>query len=185
MRKIQTQEMLDKKKKNLTIILSVFMLVILVSGTAGYAFLYSEPAPDDANNPSSGTEHGEVTNLGSQWALNFEGQTLLFRNSPDEVEDIQVDITNTINSYLGQLIYIDSEDTTIFQELASPLDPYVSRIQRACYGPCEENLPEKTCSDNIIVWVESTENKVYQEDNCVFIEGDILAADAFLYTIFK
>jgi hypothetical protein len=36
----------------------------------------------------------------------------------------------------------------------------------------------------MIVWQKGAENKVYQKDNCVFIEGDMKAADAFLYKIF-
>jgi len=100
------------------------------------------------------------------------------------IENIPVDISLTPESYLGGNIYIESDNQGILQELASTIGSF-SRLQEACYGKCEENLPEKTCDDNLIVWKESAENKVYQENNCVFIEGDISAADAFIYKLFN
>ena len=65
------------------------------------------------------------------------------------------------------------------------LGPFVSRIQEACYGPCEEDLPEKSCEDNLIVVKESEESKIYQEENCIFIEGGTGAIDAFFYRLFE
>src|SRR3989344_1756426 len=75
------------------------------------------------------------------------------------------------------------ENQEATNEIASTLGIYSQRIQLVCYGSCEQDLPEKDCSEEIIVFKDSQENKVYQEENCIFIEGDIKAVDAFLYKI--
>ena len=60
---------------------------------------------------------------------------------------------------------------------------YSYRIQDACYGECERDLPEKSCEEKIIVFRESQEKQIYQEGNCIFIDGDLSSVDAFLYKI--
>jgi hypothetical protein len=60
---------------------------------------------------------------------------------------------------------------------------YASRFQEACYGECEKDLPEKDCSEKLIVFRESEVKKVYEEGSCVIIEGDMVAVDAFLYRV--
>jgi flagellar basal body-associated protein FliL len=52
MRKLGSEKNAEEKRKRNTLILSIFMLVVLVGGTAGYAFI---------TNPSSGdpqTQYG-------------------------------------------------------------------------------------------------------------------------------
>ena len=51
----------------------------------------------------------------------------------------------------------------------------------------DRNLPEKECNGdyNFIVIRESEIEKVYSEDNCIFIDGDIKSIDAFIYNIFE
>ena len=70
-------------------------------------------------------------------------------------------------------------------EISLSLGRYTGRIQEACYGKCDKDLPEKDCTQNLIVWKDSAENKVYSQGKCVFIEGDLRAVDAFLYKIFE
>ena len=70
-----------------------------------------------------------------------------------------------------------------FSGITNNLGRYASRIQEACYGECERDFPEKDCSENLIVFKEMEERKIYQEEKCIFIEGDLLSVDAFLYKI--
>jgi hypothetical protein len=81
-------------------------------------------------------------------------------------------------------------------EIINNLKGIFSRYQEACLvGGCDyddvnetgnKDLPEKTCSDNLIVFDEiENETRVWQENNCVYISGNyILGADAFLYNVF-
>jgi hypothetical protein len=179
MRKIGSEQEDDRKKKRNVLYISGFMLLILVGGTVGYGFL------SGSSNSISGTDseltEGEVTQVGNQWTVRIGSQFFYFSNSPESIQEVQVDISNNLNSYVGTTLYIVSENDAILSQLGSLLSGYAARVQEACHGPCEENLPEKECSDNLIVWIDSLENKVYQEDNCIFIEGDTRAVDAFIY----
>ncbi len=178
MRKIGSEKTADEKRKRNTLVLSIFILVILVGGTVGYAFI-SNPSSGISSGDSTGNANGYL--LGNRWVMIVDGIEMSFAHPPESVLDVPVEATISTTTYKGLSLYIDSDNNAINSEIASVLGYYVSRIQRACYGPCEEDFPEKDCSENIIIWEDSPENKVYHEDNCVFIEGDLRAVDAFLY----
>jgi len=105
-------------------------------------------------------------------------------NSQESVANIQVKSSKSIADYAGKVIYLDSDSSLVANEIKSTLGLYSSRIQPACFGSCEKNLPELNCSDNLIVWNSSKIDNIYQEDECVFIEGDIKTLDAFIYHTF-
>ena len=176
MRKIGTDNQIEKRKKS-TLAIGIFILVLMVLSTLGYAFIYGPGFSSQQDNPQS----SEPTNVGGKWAVNFEGQTFYFTHSKDEVSEIEVSSTANLNDYVNTQLYVDSTNQAVNSELAAVLARYSSRIQRACYGSCEEDIPEKDCTTNLIVWKDAAESKVYQEQNCVFIEGDLRAVDAFLY----
>lgn len=181
MRKIGSNRVMEKKRKIGTIIISIFILLLLVVGTVGYAFISNPGSITQRDNtPTDG-----VVDLGGTWAVTIQGRTFYFSNSPEEVRDIPVDITVTLQTYAGNTLYLDSEDQTVTQEILATLGQFSSRFQEVCQGSCpNRNLPEKDCTENLIVWRESDENKVFQQDNCVFIEGNLEAVDAFIYTLF-
>lgn len=183
MRKLGSEKDVERRKKRNTLILSIFMLFILVGGTAGYAFITSPGSDKGLQTPDSqdGSEIADF--VGNRWVVNADGLDLPFTNSPESVVDINVEISATTTSYIGRPLYLVSENTAVNSEIATVMTNYASRIQAACYGPCETDLPEKDCSENLIIWRDSPENRVYQEDNCVFIEGDLRAVDSFLYNV--
>jgi len=164
MRKIQSPEETAKKKKRNNMIIGLFMLAVLVLGTVGYGF---SGFSDSAQNTEDSQENQEPN----------------LRNSLDSVKTIPVTLNKTLNDFIGKTLYIASENQEATNEIASTLGIYSQRIQLVCHGSCEQDLPEKDCSEEIIVFKDSPENKVYQEENCIFIEGDIKAVDAFLYKI--
>jgi hypothetical protein len=182
MRRIQTPEEIEKKRKRNSLLMGIFMLGILVLSTAGFAFFLNPDALSNGNDntadvPTSGS-------VGNRWTETISGQQLYFTNSPNDVEDIPVDITLFLHSYSGLPLFLNSENAAINTEIATTLGRFASRVQEACYGECDNpDLPEKNCNENLIIWKDSIENKVYQEENCVFIEGDIGAVDAFLFKI--
>jgi len=141
----------------------------------------SGPGSTDNNSDPAIQEEG-IVQIGGNWVVTFEGQSFNIKNPPEAVVDISVESSIAIENYIGQILYMDTKDNgEIEREVFSLLGRYVTRAPRACHGPCEEDLPEKDCSQNIIIWEESTTNKVYQEQNCIFIEGDVMAVDAFIY----
>ena len=181
MRKIGSEKDIERKKKRIVSIFAVFMLAVLIGGTVGYGFLFN---PGTTPNDNTNIEEGTVINVGNQWAANIQGQTFYFSNSPESVKNISVNTSSDLYTYGGKTLYISSNNSAVINEIGLTLGRYASRIQEACYGPCSENLPEKNCSDNLIIWQDNPLNKVYQEESCIFIEGDLRAVDAFLYDIF-
>ena len=104
----------------------------------------------------------------------------------EDIEEIVVESDKKPEDYLGNVLYIDAENQGVLQEIAGTVGLASSRVQEACYGSCDENLPERNCTDgNLIVWEENDENRVYQEEQCVFIKGDMGAVDAFIYKLFN
>jgi hypothetical protein len=89
-----------------------------------------------------------------------------------------------VEAYQGKTLYLAVENPGIEAELRSTIGVFSDRIQLACYGSCELDLPEKDCSANLIVWTDGVGGQVTQGEGCVFIEGDLRAVDAFLYRVF-
>ncbi len=176
-----SQQEIEKKKKRRNYLFIALMLVILIGSSAGFAFLSN---PGNTNNPSNTNSNG-VTSVGDKFALQYGQETLYFANSPESVKEIPVDMIFTLNNYYSKPLYLAVESDIVSYELSSTVGRYAERVQKACYGECNSTLPEKNCTDNLIVWINKEDNKVYQQDNCVFLEGDLKASDAFLYKLFK
>jgi len=170
-RKIMSKEDLEAKRKRNSNIISIAMLAILVIGTAGYAYLSGEKS-----------ETGKSETSGEYFALNIGEETLYFKNSPENVSSVPVNINTKIEDYAGKPLYIASEDNEITREITSTLGRFAERVQLACYQNCTKDLPEKDCSVNLIVYNAGNES-VRGEENCVFIEGDEKAVDAFVYKL--
>ncbi len=183
MRKILSQEEMERKKKRRNSILSVVMLLVLVGGTAGYAFSFSDNSNQDSGTNNGNSNAGDY-NYASYNTLTIEGQDLNFVNKPEEVKNIGVEISRKIGEYSGKPLYISSNNEEVTREVATTLGKFASRVQRACYGECAEDLPVKTCEDNLIVIDIGKEAGVSEEKNCVFVNGGISSADAFLYKVF-
>ena len=178
MRPLQTEELREQKGIKQRRFLSIFMLSILVLSSLGFAFLYSP------GNSNSSAQQGQNSSGGNDgWNVNLGGQKLSFVYDPASVKNVPVDLNTTLSSYSGKKIYLASSSPDVLTEISSTLGLYTERLQKACYGNCSENVPEKNCSDTLIVWRSSEENKVYQHDSCVFIEGDLHAVDAFLFKV--
>jgi len=180
MRRILTHEELEKKQKIRNIIISIILLGIMLFSTIGFAFVYYE-----SDSSTNGQTNSKVQNLGDRWTADYNGQQLMFSSSPESVNATKLFFLIDLSQYYGKTLYIDSESEPIYNEIAANIGPYTQRVQYACYDDCD-NSPyvQKNCSDNLIVYRQKNENKVYQNNTCLFIEGDIRAVDAFLYRIF-
>jgi len=180
MQKIRTKEEIDLREQKNKRIFSIIMLSILLLGTVGYGFSFYTSDINQSESP----QNSSVINVGNQWLVQLGGQNLYFSTDPKTAKEIPVEINTDLNSYYSKPLYISSESQEIAYEISSTLGRYASRNQPACYGNCTENLPEKSCDDNLIVWKKAENNRVYQNSSCIFIEGDMKAADAFLYKVF-
>jgi hypothetical protein len=181
MRTIQTEEQRDKKRKRNTQIMGLILAVLMLGSTLGYAFsmFFSSRAPEPIpfNNTSQPNQPLIITRNGLSFAL---------QSTMQDISVIPVNISRDVSDYAGATLFIASEDPAATQELGGVLTNYAGRLQEACYGPCaSEDLPEKTCADHIIVVRSHVAQSVSQQENCIFIDGDIKAVDAFLYNLFR
>ncbi len=180
MRKLETDFEREKRGKRNRLILGIMLVILMLGSTAGYAF--SLIGGDDTGNQVKSP--GEPYYDGSSWIVEKNGNVFSFQYGPDEVKDVVIDVNLVLSDYAGKPVYIVGENNEIAGEISRFMQYYASRIQKACYGPCDvPDLPEKTCSDNLIIWNDSDANSVRQEEKCIFIEGDVRAADAFLYRL--
>lgn len=177
MRKILSSDELERKKMRNSKILVALMLLILAGSTAGYAFL----SKDEQTNVDSSSQ-----NQDGSGSFVFQGKTYSLINSLQSVSSLNLSVSKKISDYSGKKLYVDSDNDAVNYELSSTIGAFSESIQRGCYGPCEEDLPELDCNGekDIIVWKYSEEDKIYERENCVFIEGSIRTVDAFIYDVF-
>ncbi len=181
MREIGTLGTQQEKSKNTARNFTIFLLALLILSSLGYAFLSN---PDTTSDIPVNGETG-VRQVGDRWVFGQAGREISLLFSPAETADIPVGILNGLESYVGVPLFLDITNPGISNEIGAPMQLYASRIQGACYGACESDLPEKNCSENLVVWRNSNTSSVRQEERCVFIEGDLRAADAYIYTLFN
>lgn len=179
MRKILTQEEIAKRDKRRNRVMAIFILAIMILSSVGFAFIYNA---EDNQQIQAGAQ-GVVQNLGGRYYATWGGQEFSFATSPESaLNATNMSFIPGISKYVGKPLYVDVEGDIIYSEIAFNLEKYAERVNRACFDNCENSsYVEKNCSDNLIIYRQSLDNLVYQNESCTFIEGDIRAVDAFLY----
>jgi len=182
LRKIKSPQDLERKKRKNRIIVGIILVVLMVLSTAGYSFLQDEG--DSVVKQSYNGLNFYMTN--ELWNVQLGDQQLVFRYLPQNVSNISVVENMTIQSYSNKPLYVVNNNYA-FQEIGSNLGTYVLRAQPACLESTNcTGFPSKSCArDNLIIFQESNETRVYQDQLCIYISGDYArATDAFLYRLF-
>ena len=132
----------------------------------------------------------EFIKQGDFWTAEINEVNFVFNYNPKEIEGVGESL-NGITNYRGKPLYIFSENNNveakIYQNLFS--NGLVQRMQKGCLEDevCEEDIPIKTCEDNLIIIREKESSNIYQQENCVFIEGKkedfVKLSDEFLFKI--
>lgn len=175
MRRILSEAEVERKRKRNAKIMSLVMLSILLLSSVGFAFSYY-----------STNDNGQVSEENSLGYGTIQvGENTIYLHYPlSDVMNVSIESQKTIEEYYGNNVYVSSEGSVVFQEIYSSIGNYASKVQEACYGNCSLDLPEKDCTQNLIVWRDSGENRIYEKEKCVFIDGDLRAVDAFIYRLF-
>lgn len=176
MQRIKTAEEVEKKQKVVKLVAGGVLIFLMVFSTAGFAL-------NGIGGNSDETGKEEIYFDGNYWIYSFGNQQFYFNNQLEDSLEVPIQISAKLTDFSQQVLYLDSENMGAFSGITNNLGRYASRIQEACYGECERDFPEKDCSENLIVFREMEERKIYQEEKCIFIEGDLLSVDAFLYKI--
>jgi hypothetical protein len=184
MRRIGSRAEAERIKKRNQIIVGGALIVIMLLSIIGYSFSSEE----QENNDNKVSEFGlDFYKQNGVWLTQIGDSIFSFQNLPSEVLEVDVNVSVDINTYSGQPLYFVNPEQGV-SDILNNLGPYVLRYQEACLinSTCQGDLPEKSCDNNLIVYIPGNESRVYQEDSCVFILGDsVLATDAFLYKILQ
>lgn len=189
MRKIITNEERAKIVRKNQIIVGIVLIFLMMVSTFSFAFINKT-----SNGLNEEVEYKGIKFLRDEtgfWSFNVQGNNFLTLYNPKETENISFFDNHKIENYFNKPLYFTGDESH-FQELAKNLNGIALRINNACLEgeDCKDNkLPVKKCSDNIIVFKdidkESAENKIYQQENCVFIEANYQEqarySDAFLF----
>lgn len=168
-------ELAEKQRRNKRLG-SIVLISLLVLSTLGFAL------SSVSNNDPATQKSGSYFN-GQYWVYPGAGRDYYFSYGPSELDFTNIDFDMTLADVQGKILYLDNPESLASLIVESNLIGWSSRIQPACYGSCERDLPEKDCSEPIIVVRLSETESVSQQDSCIFISGSDKTVNAFLYRI--
>ena len=122
---------------------------------------------------------------GNFWKFNVGEEDFYLTYLPQNVSDVKVDGEFNFGDYSQKPLYFVNYNAASV-EILQNLGQFVLRYQEACLGECEEELelPAKDCSENLIIFVDGGEDKVWKNESCVYISGDFIkSSDAFMYKL--
>jgi hypothetical protein len=178
----------ERKAKKKQIIIGVSLAFIMTLSVLGFA-LQGGRGNQDENSSDKVIHNGfEFTYINGLWVID----NFAFRYNPEQVPDIGFGLKDA-TLYQGFPAYIYSESSEAETEAGINLRLLAERVQRACINEegieCSEDLPIKTCEDNLIIIRENNISSIRQENNCVYIEGQeeelVELVDQFLFKILR
>jgi hypothetical protein len=162
---------------------SIFLVVLLLLSSIGFALSSISP---DQNASQTPTGNEPIYN-GQYWVHTLGGKQYIFSQERATIDFSDVSMSRTLLDFSGKRVYIDTVGTLGLEALNINLNSYVAggRVQEACYGPCDRDLPERNCTDDgeLLIVRDSPTVSIREEDRCTFIDGGLAAVDAFHYTI--
>jgi len=182
------QEQKRKAKKN-QLIIGLTLVGLMILSTFGIivnSFGNNEETDEITYNGYVFEESGGI------YSLKLGEAEFYFRTNPEEIKNLEYESNHSklISDYLSKPLYIDSPNQIPYAELYQNLYPFAQKIQPACID--EKNCasgeyPIKTCEDEMIIVRKKSNNNIYQEENCIFIEAkneDLnKLTDKFLFTL--
>ena len=160
------------------IILGLLLVFIMFSSTIAYAF---QTVLFSGNPQEEVTESVEYNgyNFNEQngfWFLDSEKGNFVFRYNPHEVPVYP--LTKKLVDFEDENLVVSSSVTGAETELRINLAPFVEGILTS---------NEINCNQNTIVLLEKEQENIYEQENCIFIEGPteqlIRLTDSFLFEI--
>jgi len=188
-RKLVSKQDIKKKQKRNQYILGAILIFVMFGSVFGVIVGSFGEKENTEKIIYNGHEFLEQNNY---YILNLGEIQFYFSEDPREIAllEKEINISKTLPDFIGKPLYVYSEDYSPSTEIYQNINSYVERIQPACLedNVCiDSNWPIKTCEDNFILILESETNKIYEKDNCIFIEGkkeDLTKlTDEFLFEI--
>ncbi len=172
MRKIQSKKELEAKQRKKQRILGIVLVIVMFGSVFG--IIVNSFNSSSTNHVQNTYKGYELINQNGYFVLKISDKSFYFSSNPNFLEHQSTNITKTLVSYASSPLYIDSSNKLAHSLLYQNIYPYAQRMQDACINESDcssQDVPIKTCSDNVIVVRQSNESKVYQMENCIFILG--------------
>jgi len=185
MRKITSKYAQKKKEKRKQILVSTVLIGILFVSIVGFGF------QGNYGEDNKITYNGyEFVNQNTYWVTNIQGVDFLFKYNPLQIQEY-TSLLGSLDNYYDKYVYIFSENPTAEIELYSNMRYLSKKLQNACLEGKEcpyQNMPTKTCEDNVIILELGKEVGLEKDKNCVYIRGEtqeelIKNIDAFLFKL--
>jgi len=176
----------EKKEKRDRIVIGSVLIAILVFSTAGFAFFSVINLDKGEEREYNGIKF--VVRGDGLWHFLINGQEFSTAYNPEQTKNISIEGEINLQNYYKKPLYFshDSDEQGV-SEIVRNIERYAERVQLACIEQCEENLPVKSCEDNVIIIKAGNETLIKQENNCIYILGEqnelIRAGDAFIFKL--
>jgi len=186
-RKIVSREEREKKEKRNKIVIGLILVGIMVLSTAGFAFFQIRGG---TRNEIDKIEYKGIKFFlleDNLWHFFVDNEEFAVFFNPQEIENISISTTSlSLGNFFGKRVYFSYEsDREGINEISRNLGRFFKGMQLACLEKCEEDLPLKNCSDNIIIIKEANESLIKQEENCVYVLGKkeelVKMSDGFIF----
>lgn len=175
-RSLKDQAEREQRRKRIG---GIVIIALLLLSTIGFAL----SIVGFGGNGSNTEEKEGFSHNGQYWVYTVGSQKYYFTHHPNEI-NYSFSTSKNLADFGNKQVYVDSEITGGLQEIYNSLGAYIGKINEACYGPCERDLPEMDCSsDSLIVIRESNVESITENQSCTFIDGNMKTIDAFLYKI--
>ena len=191
MKKIVSRDEKARKDRRNRTLVGLILVGLLIVSTAGY--FYGNRGDGGGGSKIIYNDIEFVLTENNYWYSTIGDIEFLTAYNPKQTEDIPGIITLNIQSYQDKPLYFSHESNNQgINEISMNLGRFSSRMpQKACLiDECEEDLPIKNCTDNVIIVREVEtigESLIRQEENCIYIlsaEGEILrASDALIFKL--
>lgn len=173
MRKLTSKEEEKRKEKRNRTVLGIILVFVMFGSVFGIVVGSFGSSSTQEKIIYKGQEFKLLNNY---YVFEIGDYSFYFLSDPRNFLEIEseVEVSRVLTSFTGKVLYLDSIDPYSSQDISQNLYPYVERIHPACLNEStclDSSLPIKDCTNNFIIIKESEVNKIYEEENCIFIEG--------------
>jgi uncharacterized protein YneR len=179
MKKIMTKKEREKRDQIRQLVVGGVLIFIMILSTFALGF----GSKEDSESKESNIEYKGIafTKSGDYWYFNINNNNFLTKYNPEEIREISFSGLLDLGDYADNVLYFTQEGEAK-REIIMNLEynnQIIKRSQNACLSEqeCLGDYPVKNCSkDRIVVIKEPAENekeRIYQDQNCIFIISQI------------
>ncbi len=198
-KRIVTRDEKDRKRKRNYLIMGIVMVLLMIISPAAYGLFYNNDSSNGNTQDNNIVNYNNVKftkDSNGYWQFSAGGGNFLTRYNPEELNKTKSSLMLTLSSYKDQVLSFEWNETQdgVFEIRRNFEGNAIPKrvVPRVCLTQnCSLDIPTKSCSEDKVISfrvpVEGEKERIYKEDNCVFIivneTNQVKFADAFLFNI--